>query len=94
LEADLLDALAARHGRLPDHAQYGIETPRCVPYFFDEPNVCVFCDGSAHDAPRQATADGELRGELVSRGYRVIAIRPDRDLDTQLADYPEVFGRP
>lgn len=93
LESSMLDSLAARHGRLPSHAQYGIETPRCVADFFYEPNACIFCDGSVHHEPRQARIDEELRRELVSRGYRVIAIRSDSDLERQIAAYPEVFGQ-
>ena len=33
LESKLLDALAARHGRLPDAAQFGIAEPRPCPTF-------------------------------------------------------------
>jgi hypothetical protein len=93
LETGLLDALAARHGRLPDHAQCGIEAPRCVPDFFYEPNVCVFCGWAVHDTPQQVAADDDLRRELVSRGYRVIVLRATREMEEQLGDYPEVFGR-
>jgi ATP-dependent helicase YprA (DUF1998 family) len=93
LERQFLDALASRHRRLPDDAQRGTSDPRCVVDFFYEPNVCVFCDGSIHLDPAQAIRDGQLRRDLASRGYRVIAIRAEGDLESQLARYPEVFGR-
>ncbi|MDZ7413810.1 MAG: hypothetical protein ONB15_09795 [candidate division KSB1 bacterium] len=57
------------------------------------PNVCIFCDGPAHDDPGQRETDERVRTQLRARGYRVVVIRHDRDLQEQIRQYPEVFGR-
>jgi Lhr-like helicase len=91
LERRFLDVLAQGGYRLPDDAQREIPAPRCTADFFYEPNVCVFCDGSAHDDPAQHQQDEVLRRELAARGYRVIVIHYKRDLVEQIHQHPELL---
>lgn len=95
LEKRFVDTIVQKGLRLPDDAQKPIKLDNrtCIPDFFYEPNICVFCDGSVHDEPERAKIDQEIRSELTNRGYRVIAIRYDRDIIQQLMKYPEVFGK-
>jgi hypothetical protein len=91
LERQLLDDLFETKRRLPDAAQQHIEEVGCTPDFFYTPNVCIFCDGSVHDEPQQRAMDEQVRRELKAYGYRVVAIRYDRDLESQIDAFPDVF---
>lgn len=93
LERRFLTVLDKGGYRLPDDAQRRIHQPSCVPDFFYEPNVCIFCDGTVHDEPAQAVRDHDLRNALIRSGYRVIVIRYDDDIEQVIRRYPEVFGR-
>ena len=92
VERRLLDVLADGRHRLPNDAQRRIDDAHCIPDFFYEPNVCVFCDGAVHDDPATADRDRHVRGALVDLGYRVIVIRYDQPVDEQIARNPDVFG--
>ncbi len=92
LERRFLDVLYSNRRRLPDWAQQPLRDVPCVPDFLYENNVCVFCDGSVHDEPQQRAEDERLRRELTLRGYRVIVIRYDQDLEAQIRQHEDVFG--
>ncbi|HOL44293.1 MAG TPA: DEAD/DEAH box helicase [Methanothrix sp.] len=93
LERKLIDVLYQGGYRLPDDAQRNIPELKCIPDFFYEPNVCVFCDGSVHDNPDQRAYDENLRSQLLASGYRVVVIRYDQGLNEQIQRYPDIFGK-
>jgi ATP-dependent helicase YprA (DUF1998 family) len=92
LERKFIDHLYQTKRRLPDEGQKFLKDYYSNPDFFYEPNVCVFCDGSVHDEPRQKEKDRVTRQELKDLGYRVIVIRYDQDIEEQIRRYPDVFG--
>ncbi len=93
LERRFLDHLYGTRRRLPDDAQRPLEDyPGTIPDFYYDRYTCIYCDGSVHDEPAQREKDEKIRRELEELGYRVIVIRYDRDLEEQVAAYPDVFG--
>jgi hypothetical protein len=91
LERRFLQYLFENHLRLPDDAQKPISEVGCIPDFFYQPNVCVFCDGAVHDEPSQQWRDQEVRQELRELGFRVVVIRYDQDLGQQVERHGDVF---
>jgi superfamily II DNA/RNA helicase len=92
LERRFVDYIYQTKRRLPDDAQRPLKDYACIPDFFYEPNVCVFCDGSVHDEPQQRDTDERVRRDLKDRGYRVVVIRYDQNMDDQVLQYKDVFG--
>ncbi len=92
LERRFIHHLYRTQRRLPDEAQKPLQDYASIPDFFYQPNVCVFCDGSIHDEPAQRETDRRVRRELEMRGYRVIVIRYDQDIEEQIDAHSDVFG--
>lgn len=93
LETTFLDALRKQGRRLPDAAQKFVEDPACsADFWYDDGYVCVFCDGSVHDPERQKKEDEKVRSALKQKGYRVVVIRYDQDLQNQIEQNADLFG--
>jgi len=94
LEKDFLDQLYRSGRRLPDAAQKTTPNyPSRPDFYYDDGYVCVFCDGSVHDEPRQKEEDQHVRSNLRKIGYRVVVIRYDQQIEEQINDYKDVFQK-
>jgi hypothetical protein len=81
-----------RARRLPDDVRRYIREIPCEADFFYEPKYLRFSATVAvHDRPEQRAKDREIRTRLKERGYRVIVIRYDRDLEEQIDEHKDVF---
>jgi superfamily II DNA/RNA helicase len=92
LERKFLEHIYKTKRRLPDFAQHKIEEMNVIPDFIYKDNACIFCDGSVHDQPQQKESDKNIRMQLKDKGYRVIVIRYDRDMEEQIREYSDIFG--
>ncbi|HUU28981.1 MAG TPA: DUF1998 domain-containing protein [archaeon] len=93
LEKDFLDHLYREGRRLPDEAQMLVPNyPARPDFYYKDGYVCVFCDGSVHDDPRQQEEDQRIRTDLMNRGYRAVAIRYDRPISEQVEENQDIFG--
>jgi len=92
LERRFLDLLYQKRLKLPDDARRYIPEIPCEADFFYEPNVCIFCDGKIHDSPKQKIKDAKIREKLKEKGYRIIVIKYNENLEEQINNYKDVFG--
>jgi hypothetical protein len=89
-----LDKLYQDKRKLPDVAEKRLPNYFSQPdFYYNEGHVCVFCDGSVHDQPKQVSEDKKVRNDLKNMGYRVIVIRYDKSLDKQIESNSDVFKK-
>lgn len=93
LERQFLDHLHQTKRCLPDRAQERLADYYSEPDFAYEPNILIFCDGSVHDFEDQMRVDEDSRMGLKEKGYRVIVIRYDEELEEQIKAHPDIFGK-
>jgi len=96
LEIPFLEFLYQGGYRLPDSAQNRpCPDVASQPDFYYEragvPGACVFVDGSDHLDPTRQERDTAVRTSLEDRGYRVIVIRFDVQLEEQVGQHPDIF---
>jgi hypothetical protein len=93
LERQFIDRLYKTRRDLPDAGQKALADVNTIPdFYYTGSHACIYCDGSVHDDPAQTAKDDTIRRQLRDHGYRVIVIRYDKDLEQQLAAYPDLFG--
>jgi very-short-patch-repair endonuclease len=93
LERRFIEHLYKTRRDMPDEAQKALIEVNTIPdFYYEGQHACVFCDGSVHDEPTQKEKDVIVRRLLRDHGYRVIVIRYDKDIEQQIAAYPDVFG--
>jgi very-short-patch-repair endonuclease len=93
LERKLLRIIYETRRELPDEAQKALLDSQSIPdFYYSGVHACVFCDGSVHDEPAQRAKDETARRELRERGYRVIVIRYDENIEERIAAFEDVFG--
>lgn len=93
LERKFLDHLYREGRRLPDFAQKPLTNYFTIPdFYYEDGYVCVFCDGTPHDEPRQQAEDNRVRTDLRNMGCRVVVIRYDRPIAEQVEEHKDVFG--
>ena len=93
LERQFIDHLYKTRRDLPDSGQKALADVNTIPdFYYAGSHACIYCDGSVHDDSAQKTKDDTIRRQLRDHGYRVIVIRYDKDLEQQLAAYPDLFG--
>jgi hypothetical protein len=98
LEKDFLRALRSGGFNLPDDSQnrptdqVGVQPD----FYYERRNiagVCIFVDGPSHDSPEAMQHDARVRGQLEDLGFRVIAVRYDRNIVDQIEGNLDVFGQ-
>lgn len=94
LERKWLDFLESNNCRLPEKAQYLIESCGTRPdFFYDTPHqVAVYIDGPPHDFPDRHARDLNLTECLEDAGYIVLRFHHEDDWGAIISRYPNVFG--
>ncbi|MBU2446697.1 MAG: DUF1998 domain-containing protein [Bacteroidetes bacterium] len=93
LERKFLSHLYKTKRKLPDFAQKELNDYYTIPdFYYNDGKICIYCDGSVHDAADQKAKDEKIRNDIKQLGYRVIVIYYMDDIEEQISKYPGVFG--
>jgi hypothetical protein len=83
----VLEYLRASGRRLPDLTRPILEGAEVRPdFYYAGQAVCVFCDS---ELPTRTQI--EKRADLADLGYRIVVLKKEEDLDTQLNRWSDVF---
>ncbi|GIV95664.1 MAG: RNA helicase [Herpetosiphonaceae bacterium] len=85
---EVLAHLRATGRRLPDRARVALADRATQPdFYYADHAACVFCAD-----PQSLERLQALRYDLEDAGYRVVVLRQDEDLESQLQRWQEIFG--
>jgi superfamily II DNA/RNA helicase/very-short-patch-repair endonuclease len=80
--------------RLPDHAQFLVESCRTRPdFFYSEYQAAIYIDGPPHDFPSRQSRDISLTEAMEDAGFVVIRFHHEDNWDAVFDRFPHVFGR-
>ena len=93
LEKSWLDYLEQRNYSLPSHAQKLIDACHTRPDFLYEKDcAAIYVDGYHHLFPERQARDQAQQECLENQGYTVIRFGLLTSWETQIAQYPSLFG--
>jgi very-short-patch-repair endonuclease len=94
IEKSFLDHLYQTRRDLPDDGQKALKDLKTTPdFYYSASQTCVYCDGTVHNQNVQKLKDADIRGRMKELGYQVIVIRYDQNLEEQIRNHEDVFGR-
>jgi very-short-patch-repair endonuclease len=93
LERQWLDALEARGGRLPSHAQHLMDVCSTRPDFiYDDRYTVIYVDGPHHQFPDRHTRDAAQQACLEDNGYTVLRFAESDQWNALFATHSTLFG--
>ncbi len=93
-EEKFLDYLYKENLKLPDKTQFSIPGIYVKPdFYYNDGNVCIFCDGTPHDRMEIREKDNEIRKLLLNKGYDVFVYYYRDNLKDIISKRADIFKK-